>query len=444
MASSPQVDRAPALKRQLGLASATALIAGQTIAVGIFLTPGSMARSLGSPFWVLVIWLAMGLMTFCGALCYSALACRWPETGGSYIYLRHAYGPRLAFLYGWMCMVVMDPGLCAALATGFASYCAYLVPATAATQRLIALAVVLAIAALNALGTRLSAAFLNAVTWLKIAVLVGLPAWALAARAGDARHFLPFVERRAGGEPLAVALAGAFVAAFFSFGGWWELSRVAGEVREPARTLPRALLLGVMLVLVVYLGISAVFMYVVPLEAPGDPQAFVGQLGARLFGAIGGQVLAGVVALSIVSSLAAFMMAVPRVYYAMAQQGAFLHAMAAVSPRFGTPVRAIALQAVLGGALILAGSFEQIIAYFIFTAVLFLGLTVASVFPLARRGELARGFGARRAASVFLLLVAVLLALLAAGRPRETLAGLAVTAAGAAFYPRRAAAPARA
>jgi APA family basic amino acid/polyamine antiporter len=393
-----------------------------------------MAKALASPFWLLVVWLAMGVMTFCGALSYSALACRYPETGGSFVYLQRAFGPRVGFLYGWMCMAVMDPGLCAALATGLASYVAYLLPLSPMAQKAFAVGTVLAIAALNVIGTRVSAALLNAVTWVKIAILLVLPLWAVVARAGDVQNFFPFVAQRAGGAPLAGALAGALIGAFFSFGGWWEVSRVAGEVREPAKTLPKALLGGVLLVLIIYIAISAVFIYLVPLGAVGDGQAFVAQMGAKLFGPRGGVVLAAIVALSIVSSLAAFMMAVPRVYFAMAKEGAFVRQLAEVSPRFGTPARAIVLQAALATVLIVAGNFEQIIAYFIFTAVLFLGLTVTSVFPLYRRGELIRGFGQPYAAVTFLIFVAVLLVLLAAGRPRESAAGLVVTAAGALFF----------
>ncbi|MDP9267962.1 MAG: amino acid permease [Acidobacteriota bacterium] len=422
------------MKRELGLASATAIIAGQTIAVGIFLTPAGMAKALASPFWLLMVWLVMGVMTLCGALSYSVLACRYPETGGSFVYLKRAYGARVGFLYGWMCLAVMDPGLCAALAMGLASYLAYLTPLSAFAQKMVAIGTVLAIAGLNVIGTRVSAALLNAVTWVKIAILLLLPLWAFVTHAGDINNFLPFIAQRAGGAPLAGALAGALIGAFFSFGGWWEVSRVAGEVRDPGKTLPKALLGGVLLVLTIYIAISAVFIYLVPIGAVGDGQAFVAQMGTKLFGVRGGKLLAAIVALSIVSSLAAFMMAVPRVYFAMAKEGGFVPQIAEVSPRFGTPARAIALQAALASVLILAGNFEQIIAYFIFTAVLFLGLTVTTVFGLHRRGELVKGFAQPYAAAGFTAFVVLLLVLLAAGRPRESLAGLVVTAVGALLF----------
>lgn len=428
----PSASGAPpesGLKRQLGFGSAAAVIAGQTIAVGIFLTPAGMARSLGSPFWLLVVWSVSGLMTVCGALCYGALAVRFPQTGGTYIYLKNIYGPRIAFLYGWMCLVVMDPGLCSVLAIGFASYLGYMLPLSPLAMKAVAIAAIVVIGTLNILGTRLSALVVNLVTAGKVLVLLVLPVWAVLTKSGDWSNFLPFVAQRSGSQSLLGALAGAFVAAFFSFGGWWEVTRIAGEVRDPARNLPRALIAGVFTVLFVYLAVSAVFLYVVPLQRVTDDRTFVAQMGEALFGAAGGRVLAGIVVLSVISSLAAFMMAVPRVYFAMAQDGVFLPAAAQVSRRFGTPARAIALQMALASVLVLLGTFDQIIAYFIFVAVLFLGLAAAGVFKLE-----ARGFGYPFAPAIFLALIALLLVLLVAGRPREAALGTLITAAGAPLY----------
>src|SRR6266853_3728152 len=142
----------PHLKRQLGLRTATALIVGEVIAVGIFLTPAGMAHSLGSPFWLMIVWLLMGLMALSGALCYGELAARTPQAGGGYVYLREAYGPAVAFLYGWKCMLVMDPGITAALAVGLASYVGYVVKLSAVGMKAVAIGAVLALAAVNIVG----------------------------------------------------------------------------------------------------------------------------------------------------------------------------------------------------------------------------------------------------------------------------------------------------
>ena len=156
------------MDRRLGLAAATSAVVGQVIAVGIFLTPASMARTLGSPFWLLAAWLLMGGMALSGALAYGELAARFPEAGGGYVYLREVYGRRLAFLYGWKCLLVMDPGITAALAAGIASYAAYLVPMGPATMKIVAVGAILVAAALNIVGSQTGARSLAAMTVLKL------------------------------------------------------------------------------------------------------------------------------------------------------------------------------------------------------------------------------------------------------------------------------------
>jgi basic amino acid/polyamine antiporter, APA family len=425
------------LKRQLGLSAATALVIGEVIAVGIFLTPAGMAKSLGSPMWLLIVWMVMGMMALCGALCYGELAARFPEAGGGYVYLREAYGQRLAFLYGWKCFLVMDPGITAALAIGLSGYLGYLAGLPPFGIKAIVIGIICAIAVVNICGLNLGARLMQFITAVKLGSLALIVFWAVVARPGDLSHFTPFVSQRSGSEPLVAALAGALVAGFFSFGGWWDLSKLGGEVRDPARTLPRAMAIGVVAVTAVYILISGVFLYLIPLERVTSGETFAAQAGEALFGSVGGQVFSLIVIVSIFGSLAGFMMAAPRVYYAMARDGVFFDSVAAVHPRFGTPARAIALQVAMALLLVALGTFEQIIAYFIFVTVLFIGLTVAAVFILRRRhGELAQ----YRIASYpvtplfFLILVALLLGLLGGNSPKQAALGLGVVALGLPIY----------
>ncbi len=387
---------------------------------------------------MLVVWLAMGGMTLCGALCYGELAARFPQTGGLYVYLREAFGPLIAFLYGWMAFLIMDPGVTAALAVGLASYAGYILPLPGWALPLVSIAAVLLVAGFNIVATNLGAGFLRWITWLKLAVLGLLVVWALLFRAGDASNFLPFVDRRPGAAPLAEALAGGMVAAFFTFGGWWDVSKIAGELRDPQRTLPRALLLGVLAVMLVYICVSAVFVYLVPLDQVTSDETFVAQAGEKLFGRIGGQILSGIVVLCVLGSLAGLLLTAPRVYYAMARDGLFFPAVAQVHPRLGTPARAIALQAGMACVLIVLGTFQQILAYFIFSAVLFIGLSVATLFVLPRRepsvlGRSRLGFVA--APAVFLTLMLGLLLLILLRSPLPALLGVAVVASGGLVYP---------
>ncbi|MGA9571574.1 MAG: amino acid permease [Candidatus Acidiferrales bacterium] len=430
--STPRLDEG--LRRQLGLGSAAAVVAGEAIAVGIFLTPAGMAKSLASPFWLLIVWLAVGTMTLCGALCFGELAGRFPSAGGPYVYLRESFGLLTAFLYGWMSLLVLDPGLTAAFAVGFAAYAAYIFHWPPLAAKIAAVAAIWAICLLNIFSTRISAGFLRWITWLKFAVLATLTVWALAFHLGSWSNFVPFVAQRSGALPLAPALGAALVGAFFCFGGWWDAAKIAGEVRDPGRTLPRALALGVISVTAVYIVISAVFIYLVPIERVSSDGTFVAQAGEVLFGPAGGIVFAAIVIMCVLGSLAAFIMSAPRVYYAMARDGVFLKSVARLHPRFGTPARAIIIQGVIASILVALGSFEQIIAYFFFVAVLFLGLTVAGLFVIRRKPEqeetiiLTAGYPFTPVA--FLTLEVIMLILLATRNPREAALGSAVVLAG--------------
>jgi APA family basic amino acid/polyamine antiporter len=426
------------LRRQLGVGSAAAIVAGEAIAVGIFLTPAGMAKSLASPFWLLIVWLAVGAMTLSGALCFGELAGRFPSAGGAYVYLRESFGPLTAFLYGWMSLLVLDPGLTAAFAVGFAAYAAYIFHWPALIVKIVATAAIWSICALNIFSTRISAGFLRWITWLKFAVLATLTVWALVFRLGSWSNFVPFVAQRSGALPLAPALGAALVGAFFCFGGWWDAAKIAGELRDPGRTLPRALVVGVVAVTTVYIVISAVFIYLVPIEKVASDGTFVAQAGEVLFGPAGGIVFAAIVIVCVLGSLAAFIMSAPRVYYAMARDGLFLKSVSRIHPRFGTPARAILVQGVIASVLVALGTFEQIIAYFFFVAVLFLGLTVAGLFIIRRKPQQAKTIiltvGYPFTPIAFLVLQGIMLILLASHSLREAALGCAVVLAGWPVY----------
>ena len=424
------------LTRQLGLGAVTALVVGEVVAIGIFLTPAGMARSLGSPLWLLIVWLLMGVMALSGALCYGELAARTPEAGGGYVYLRQAYGPALAFLYGWKCLLVMDPGITAALAAGLASYIGYALGVSGMWLKLIAIGSILILAAVNIAGLRFGSRLMQWLTALKLGALALIAVLAFALHAGSWSHFVPFIAQHPGSDPLPGALAPALVGAFFAFGGWWEISKLAGEARDPARTLPRALALGVTIVTAIYILTSTVFLYLVPLERVTSGETFAAQAGELLFGPAGGRVFAWVVIVAVLGSLLGLLMALPRVYYAMARDGVFFKSVPAVDPRFGTPARAIAIQAVLASVLVALGTFNQIIAYFVFVTVLFVGLTVAGLFRIRGRSLDApyRTWGYPFTPLLFLALVALLLLLLAGHNPLQAALGVGIVALGAPVY----------
>ena len=366
----------------MGLAATLSVVLGESIALGIFLTPAAMARSLGSPLLLAAVWCGMGLITLCGALCYFELAINYPLSGGEYVYLRQGYGPRLAFLYGWMSAAVLDPGLAAALAVGAAPYVLSLFGLPPRTQIAIPALILIGLALLNYVGTRLSRRVMTTANLLKIAVLVCLVLWAWLSGHATASNLLPLTTRRPNSEPLFAAIAGATVSAFFSFGGWWEAGKIAGEVRNPRRNLPLAFTCGVLLVTAVYLLVSTSFLMVVPLEKIVSNTAFVAQFGEALFGATGGKVLSACVLLSVLGGLMALTMAAPRVYYAMAKDGAFFAPFGKLHPRFGTPASGILLQTGLALLVLSFGAFNRILSFIIFSALCFLALSVTTLFRM--------------------------------------------------------------
>jgi basic amino acid/polyamine antiporter, APA family len=425
------------LRRQIGVRTAAALVVGEVIAVGIFLTPAGMAKALGSPMWLLAVWLVMGAMALCGALCYGELSARYPEAGGGYVFLREAYGPAVAFMYGWMAFLVMDPGLTAALAVGVATYAGYVLKLSPLGIKILAVATIIVVALINIRGLKLGAGFVRTLTFLKLGLLAFVFLWGVGFQLGDWSNFTPFVARRANSAPLMGALAGGVVGAFFSFAGWWDLGKLAGEVKNPGRTLPRALSYGVIIVTIVYVLTSFAFVYLVPLDQVTSGETFAAQAGEVLFGRAGGLIFSLIVVVSVLGSITAVVMSAPRVYFAMARDGLFIPWVAVLHKRYETPARAIALQAVLASVLVTAGSFNEIVSYFIFVVVVFIALSVAALFKLRREDSngvryLTPGYPVTPI--VFLVMILFLLFLLGGNNPMQAFLGVAVVALGLPVY----------
>jgi basic amino acid/polyamine antiporter, APA family len=425
------------LRRQIGIRTAAALVVGEVIAVGIFLTPAGMAKDLGSPMLLLVVWLVMGAMALCGALCYGELAARYPEAGGGYVYLREAYGPAVAFMYGWMAFLVMDPGLTAILGVGLATYAGYGLNLSPTGIKVFAIATIMVVALINIRGVKLGAGFVRTLTFLKLGLLAFIVLWGIGFQLGDWSNFSPFVGRRANSAPLAGALAGGLIGAFFAFAGWWDLGKLAGEVKNPGRTLPLALMYGVIIIMIVYVLTSFAFVYLVPLDQVTSGETFAAQAGEVLFGRAGGLIFSLVVVVAVLGSLAAVVMSAPRVYFAMARDGVFFPWVATLHKRFETPACAIALQATLASVLVVAGSFNEILSYFVFVVVVFIAFTVAALFKFRREDSdsvryLTPGYPVTPV--VFLIMIFFLLVLLGGNNPMQAFLGVSVVALGLPVY----------
>ena len=420
------------LKRQFGLWTATALIVGQVIAVGIFLTPAGMAKSVGSPFWLLVIWVLVGLMTLSGALCYGELAARFPEAGGSYAFLREIYGKLSAFLYGWMVLLVLDPGLTAIFGVGLAGYTGYLVKLSPTGKQITAISIIVIVGSINILGAKVGANFLKVLTVLKIGTLLFIIGYGFLGGFGNWGNFQPVF---AVPKDVFGAFAGGIVGAFFAFAGWWEVTRIAGEIENPERNLPKALVIGVVAITLIYILTSAVFIYLVPIANVTSDETFAAQAGEALFGKIGGIVFASIVIISVTGTLVAYLMVSPRVYYAMAKDNLFFKSFGEPHPRFGTPHRATIIQVFLASILILAGNFTEILSYFFFVVVLFIALVVAGLFKVH-----GKEFGGYKTPLYpftpvfFLLITVVVLLMIAMQNPKQSLLGSAVVLSGIPVY----------
>jgi APA family basic amino acid/polyamine antiporter len=423
-------------KPRLGAWAATAMVVGEVVGVGIFLTPATMMRTLGTPGRALAIWAVMGLLSAAGALCYAELATRYPKAGGTYVFLREAFGPRCAFVYGWMALLVVDPGLTAALGIGFSQYVLAVTGSAAGFAVPLALVAIAGFGLLTLLGMQASSRLLR---WSAVAKLAAV-ALVVVAAVARARGAAP--GGTAGGAAAVTAaaaaiapsaLAGSFIAAFFAFGGWWDLGRMSEEVETPRRTMPRALLGGIALVTAIYVLVTATFVLTARATAVGSDQALVNVVGAGLFGDRAARLLGLIVVVAVSGSLAAVLLGAPRVYLAMARDGVFPDRLARSDTRRGTFPAATAVQVLLAGALVLLGTFDQILGFFVPGAVFFLGLSAAAVLVLPRPQPDAQVFRTPLhplPILLFLVLIAAMLLLFAVGQTTQTMLGAAVIAAG--------------
>jgi APA family basic amino acid/polyamine antiporter len=414
-------------RRQLGLPAAIAVVIGESIALGIFLTPAAMAKSLGSPLLLGLVWLGIALVAMCGALSYSELAIRFPQSGGEYVYLRAGYGESVAFLYGWASTIVMYPGVVAALAVGATPYVAQLLPADFKGLAAIPAVLICFFGVINLIGTRLGATVMSLVNGLKLAILFALVGWAVVSGHAHGANLIPFTVRRPGSDPLFPAIAGGVMSAFFSFGGWWEVGKIAGEVRNPKRTLPLAFVGGVSLVTAIYLLISATFLAVLPIDKVSSNTAFVAQFGGVLFGAAGARVLSACVLVCVCGGIAAITMAAPRVCLAMSRSGSFFPVFGQLHARFGTPANAILLQTGLGLAVLFFGAFDRVLSYIIFSVILFLALAASTLFRL---GEPVRRWWFPAAPVGFIVLSLLIALLILMHDPLPALIGIAIVLCG--------------
>jgi APA family basic amino acid/polyamine antiporter len=419
---------------------------GAVIGGGIFLTPGDIAKSLPSVPWILVAWVVGGLLTLAGALVYAELGAMFPETGGTYLYLREAYGPLVGFLYAWMYFFVYNAGGVAALAVGFAKYLAVFVPSlgmdrsvfallglNVSAGQLTAVAAVLVLTGTHYVGIREGARVQSFFTVLIVATMLGLIVFGAIATvphapAAGASH-----------APITLPAFGlALVAVLWTYDGWVAISAVAGEVKRPQRNVPLGLVLGMGLVTLLYVSVNAIYLKAIPVAELAGVDRAAEVASRRLFGAGAAFVVAGAILASGFGCTSANIAPGPRVVWALAKDRLFPHAFARVHPRFGTPAFGLVIQAVWCALLCLSGRYEQLYTYSVFLGILGTTAAAVSLFlfrktrPDAPRPYRCWGYPVVPALYVLGALLFVANTLMT--QPKESIAGLLILAIGVPVY----------
>jgi basic amino acid/polyamine antiporter, APA family len=371
------------MPRSVGLLQTIAVSVGVAIGSGIFRVPATVAAQLQAPGLILVCWVLGGIIALCGALTVAELAGALPRSGGIFAYLLESYGPLPAFLFGWTELVVIRAAALGAIATIFAEYLGYFVPLSASQVRYGAALAIVVIGAINYIGVQRAAAVLSATTAVKYAVLLGLGLLAFTASGGSGAHFTPAWPASV---PLSL-LATALIPVLWTYDGWADPASMAGEISNPQRNLPLALIAGAACVMLVYLIVNVGFMYALAPGQMAGAKLIAATVAGRipLLGGAGAALVAAAVVVSAFSGLNASMMTGSRIFFAMADRGLFFRVAARVSPRFNTPSVAIWLASVLGVAYVLQNDFAQLADKFILGIWPFYALTVAGVFVLRRR-----------------------------------------------------------
>jgi APA family basic amino acid/polyamine antiporter len=371
------------MPRSVGLLQTIAVSVGIAIGSGIFRVPATVALELHSPGPMLLCWMLGGLIALCGALSVAELAGALPRSGGIFAYLLESYGPLPAFLLGWSELAVIRAAALGAIATIFAEYLGYFVPLSGAGVRYTAAGAIVLIGLVNYVGVQRAAALLSATTAVKYAVLLALGLLAFTASGGSRAHFAPAWPTA---MPVSL-LATALIPVLWAYDGWADPASMAGEIRNPQRNLPLALISGAVCVMLVYLIVNIGFVYAISPERMAHEKLIAATVASRipLFGGAGAGVIAAAVVISAFSGLNASMMTGSRIFFAMADRGLLFRAVARVSPRFSTPPVAIALATALGVAYVLGNDFSQLADKFILGIWPFYALAVAGVFVLRRR-----------------------------------------------------------
>jgi basic amino acid/polyamine antiporter, APA family len=452
MTEQPAADK-HGLKRELGVWSAAAIVVGTVIGSGIFLVPSTMTRNVGSPLKVFAVWIAGGLLSLFGALSYAELAAAMPEAGGEYVYLREAYGPVWAFLYGWTQVLVAKSGSIATLATGFSLYLANFrpelgkiwvlaplplgeggLPLPIRYGQLLAAGVIAVLALINYFGVRVGGNIQVVTTLLKVGLIAAIIVIGLGSGLGNAANYHSSTPSPGG----ILGFFAALVGALWAYDGWNNVTMVASEVRNPRRNLPLALILGTSAVIVIYLLTNLAYFYVLPAGDVASTDRVASEMMRRILGSPGAAAVSLAAMISIFAALNGSILSGSRVPFAMARDGLFFRGVGRIHPVHHTPSVSILVLAAWACLLVLSGRYDQLYTYVIFASAILYGMATASVIVLRfRRPDLPRPYrvlGYPLVPIAFVLGIACLIVSTLRSSPRESILGLLLISLGLPFY----------
>jgi APA family basic amino acid/polyamine antiporter len=441
------------LKRELGIWTAAAIVVGTVIGSAIFLVPNDMVKNVGSPFMVFAVWVFGGMLTLFGALSYAELAAALPQAGGEYVYLREAYGPLWAFIYGWTQMWVAKSGSIATLATGFFIYLANFRPEMNAVWvvvplplgesgqpleirygQLLAMGVIVVLAFINYFGVKVGGDLQVVATLLKVGLITAIIVIGLGTGHGSVANYQTSIPAPGG----ITGFFAALVAALWAYDGWNNVSMVASEVRDPQRNLPRALITGTLAVIAIYLLANVAYFYVLPAADVASSARVAAETMRRVLGTFGANAVSVVAMISIFAALNGSILSGSRVPFAMARDGLFFRRVAFVHPQHRTPSVSILALSAWGALLVLSGRYNQLYTYVIFASVILYGMATAAVIVLRiKRQDMPRPYrtlGYPFVPVVFVLGVSCLVVSTLVKSPRESLMGLGLVSLGLPFY----------
>ncbi|MEO7649880.1 MAG: amino acid permease [Bryobacteraceae bacterium] len=421
------------LPRKLGLFDATAVVVGTMIGSAIFLVPSSIARSLPSTGSILAVWVVAGVLSFFGALAYAELGAMKPSTGGQYVYLRDAFGPFWGFLCGWSFFLAARSGGIATVAVGFSIYVQYFVPIPPSVSWAVAPGLILFLTWVNYRGVRLGANVQNVFTTLKV---LGILILIASAFMGEGHSIWQEIE-----PSRAFSLAdfgGAMVAGLWAYNGWFAISLVAGEITEPQRNIPRALIIGVTAVMAIYLAANLGYLRVLSISEIIATERVAAATAERTLGAIGASLIALTIVISTIGTTNGNLLSAPRLYFAQARDGLFFSKFGEVHPRYETPAFSVLGQGAWAAVLALSGSYDKLLSYSTFTFWVFYGMTVAGVIVLRRtQPDLPRPYkmwGYPVTPAIFVAIAAWFVGNTIVAKPEPALMGTLMIASGVPVY----------